>query len=102
MMDDCTCCLCGLPYDRIGNNPAPLAQSGRCCDACNEVVTEARISMPTIVAEIERVEAAMLSTNGMMRQCAVAAICASRGPVLWVQRQHERAQLVAMIERDDV
>ena len=33
------CCLCGLPYERIGNNPAPLAQKGRCCDACNEIVT---------------------------------------------------------------
>ena len=94
------CCLCGLPYERVGNNPAPLAQSGRCCDACGEVVIEARISMPTIVAEIERVEAAMLSTNGMLRQTAMAAICASRGPVLWAQRQRERAQLMEMIERE--
>lgn len=28
-----------------------------------------------------------------LQQAALAAICASRGPVLWAERQHERAAL---------
>jgi hypothetical protein len=90
---DPACCLCGLPYERIGNNPAPLHMEGRCCDACNEIVTEARIDPKRIAAELERVEAAL----GHMRATpttkrgwlAVAAICASRGPVLWAKHKAE-------------
>ena len=98
MTDERTCCLCGLPYERTGNSPSPLAKRGRCCDACDQVVTEARIAWPKMVEEIERVEDALLRTGSLLRQAAVAAICASRGPVLLAQRQRERAQLMEMIE----
>ena len=93
-MDDRACCLCGLPYERIGNNPAPLSLRGRCCDACNQVVTEARIDPAGLAFELERVEDAMLRVGpDQLHQAALAAICASRGPVLWADRQHERAAL---------
>ena len=90
---DPNCCLCGLPYERIGNNPAPLAQSGRCCDACNEVVTEARINPAAILAEIERVTSAMARVviDGGPHQMARTAICASRGPGLLVEKQRQLA-----------
>ena len=29
------CCLCGMEYRGKGNNPWPLAESGRCCDLCD-------------------------------------------------------------------
>ena len=29
------CCLCGKKVKEWGNNPAPLAENGRCCDKCN-------------------------------------------------------------------
>ena len=38
-----TCCFCGSEIKGFGNNPAPLRQSGRCCDSCNlQYVTLAR------------------------------------------------------------
>ena len=38
-----TCCLCGEEFDGYGNNPAPLKESGECCDRCNaEKVIPAR------------------------------------------------------------
>ena len=38
-----TCCLCGGEFDGYGNNPAPLKESGECCDRCNaEKVLPAR------------------------------------------------------------
>ena len=87
------CCLCGLPYERIGNNPAPLAEKGRCCDACNEIVTQARINPARIRDEIERITSAMLRIGpDQLHQAALAAICASRGPDLWAA--HKR-----MLER---
>lgn len=30
-----TCCLCGGEFDGYGNDPAPLKESGECCDRCN-------------------------------------------------------------------
>lgn len=30
-----TCVLCGKHIDGYGNNPAPLADEGKCCDSCN-------------------------------------------------------------------
>ena len=39
-----TCCLCGKEFDGYGNNPAPLKESGECCDQCNaEKVIPARL-----------------------------------------------------------
>lgn len=29
------CILCTEKYEGYGNNPAPLAKAGRCCDTCN-------------------------------------------------------------------
>jgi len=29
------CCLCGKKFEGWGNNPAPLAKKGECCDDCN-------------------------------------------------------------------
>lgn len=30
-----TCVICGEPYEGHGNNPAPVAEKGKCCNACN-------------------------------------------------------------------
>ena len=91
---DPACCVCGLPYERIGNNPAPLAQSGRCCDACNEIVIQARIDPAKLGEEVARVEAAMLrKVKGGPRAAALAAICASRGPDLWAAHTAELEKL---------
>lgn len=30
-----TCCICGEDFEGYGNNPAPVKESGKCCDACN-------------------------------------------------------------------
>lgn len=42
------CCFCGKPLvgdDRFGNNPEPLMDHGRCCNACNaDLVIPARIA----------------------------------------------------------
>jgi hypothetical protein len=77
---DPNCCLCGLPYGRIGNNPAPLAEKGRCCDACDQIVIGARIDPARMKEEIMRVEHAIMRKLGDPRAMAIAAICASRGP----------------------
>jgi hypothetical protein len=93
---DPTCCLCGLPYERIGNNPAPLYMGeGRCCDACNEVVIEARLDPGAILREIERVANAMarVAIDGGPHQMARTAICASRGPGLWAAHKAVLMQL---------
>ena len=29
------CCICGEPIEGYGNNPYPVKEEGRCCDACN-------------------------------------------------------------------
>ncbi len=29
------CCICGEEFEGYGNNPDPVKQSGKCCDACN-------------------------------------------------------------------
>ena len=39
-----TCCLCGEEFEGYGNNPAPVKESGECCDRCNaEKVIPARL-----------------------------------------------------------
>ena len=39
------CCLCGSVVEGHGNNPAPLASEGVCCDKCNaEKVLPARMA----------------------------------------------------------
>jgi hypothetical protein len=37
------CSICGEPFEGHGNNSLPLAE-GRCCDNCNVLVTEHRLS----------------------------------------------------------
>lgn len=39
------CVLCGAEIKGAGNNPAPLAESGVCCDECNAKVAEARMKL---------------------------------------------------------
>ena len=92
---DPNCCLCGLPYERIGNNPKPLSETGRCCDACDQVVIGARIDPAGALAEIERVEAALLRKidAAPLRQIAIAAMCAAHGPDLLAMRKEELAKL---------
>jgi hypothetical protein len=90
------CCLCGGVCERIGNNPYPLSQSGRCCDACNEVVIEARINPKAIEDERIRVSQAIWR---MPRAPALAAICAARGPDLLAKKKHEQEQFAALKER---
>lgn len=43
MMTDCV--LCGEVCSGYGNNPHPLADGGKCCDACNMDVVSARLGM---------------------------------------------------------
>lgn len=94
MSDDRVCCLCGLPYERLGNSPAPLMRHGRCCDACDEIVIQARISPARIMDEIERVSAAILRMpHDDLHAITIAAICALRGPVLWAEKERQLAQL---------
>ena len=30
------CCICKKEFERFGNNPHPVKESGRCCDECNK------------------------------------------------------------------
>ena len=51
------CCLCGAKLEGRGNNPAPLAAEGVCCDECNAAkVLPAR--MAAAKAEERRAKAA--------------------------------------------
>ena len=38
-----TCVLCNSAISGFGNNPEPLANKGRCCDGCNQLVIVARL-----------------------------------------------------------
>jgi len=39
------CCICGQQFHEFGNNPYPVKEEGRCCDACNHlVVVPARLA----------------------------------------------------------
>ena len=38
-----TCCICGKEFMGWGNNPDAIKKSGRCCDACNKKVINARL-----------------------------------------------------------
>jgi hypothetical protein len=93
------CCLCGGEYDRWGNNPYPLAdlrlKGERCCDACNEIVIEARLDPKGFEKEFERVELAMVRVP---KRRAMAAICASRGPVLLIAKRQAFGRLMAVNE----
>lgn len=41
-----TCCICGEEFEGYGNNPSPVTDEGRCCDACNlKFVIPARIEL---------------------------------------------------------
>jgi hypothetical protein len=96
---DLDCCLCGLPYERIGNNPAPLSMKprDRCCDACNEVAICARIDMDGFVELYERIEQAMLRRPN---RAAMAAVCAAIGPPLLAERKAATAKLMEMVEAE--
>lgn len=40
------CCLCGGELKKGGHDPYPIAEEGRCCDACNwAVVLPKRIEL---------------------------------------------------------
>jgi rRNA maturation endonuclease Nob1 len=40
------CILCGKAFTEYGNNPWPVAHSGRCCDVCDaNVVIPARMRL---------------------------------------------------------
>lgn len=39
---DRICIICGKQIVGYGNDPWPLADSGRCCDTCNSKVITAR------------------------------------------------------------
>lgn len=32
------CCICGQTFYGYGNNPAPVKNTGRCCNDCDETV----------------------------------------------------------------
>ena len=47
------CCLCGEEFEGYGNDPAPLKDSGECCDRCNaEKVIPARLEAVLAPGEI--------------------------------------------------
>lgn len=51
-MSNNACCFCGDDVGRYGHNPAPVSDTGRCCDVCNQmVVIPARMSMLGLRAE---------------------------------------------------
>ena len=53
-MSDNACCFCGDDVGRYGHNPAPVSDTGRCCDVCNQmVVIPARMSMLGLRAETQ-------------------------------------------------
>lgn len=37
------CCFCGCEIQGFGHNPAPVRNSGTCCDACNDYVISVRL-----------------------------------------------------------
>jgi hypothetical protein len=40
------CCICGTEISGRGNNPQPVKDYGRCCDACNvSVVLATRLKV---------------------------------------------------------
>ena len=43
MDKDNDCVFCGDDVGEYGNNPAPLADEGKCCDTCNGKVVAYRI-----------------------------------------------------------
>lgn len=49
MKEGFKCVLCGKralgwgPHKQYGNNPAPLAKKGECCNECNKEVILARL-----------------------------------------------------------
>jgi len=45
------CCICGEPIEGYGNNPAPVKDEGRCCDACN-----IKFVIPARLAELNKEE----------------------------------------------
>ena len=47
------CCLCGGEFEGYGNDPAPLKESGECCDRCNaEKVIPTRLDAVLASGEI--------------------------------------------------
>ncbi|HEY1878294.1 MAG TPA: hypothetical protein VGG68_00025 [Caulobacteraceae bacterium] len=100
-MSKTVCCLCGLSFQQIGHNPYPLADSGRCCDACHELVVEAQIQPATVMEEVTRVEKALarMATRDQ-RSKALAAVCVVHGPELLAERQWQVERLRVMSERE--
>lgn len=39
------CCICEKPIKGNGNDPYPLREEGRCCDACNVLVVQKRFEL---------------------------------------------------------
>jgi len=97
---DPLCCLCGLPYERLGNNAQPLG-NGRCCDACDEIVIQARIMPTSVATTVERVESALrrMAKRGP-RRAAIAAICAASGPLLLAEKREAMLGLAAGLKKE--
>lgn len=41
------CVICGKKFTGYGNNPSPLKEKGVCCNSCNLLVIQERISQYT-------------------------------------------------------
>lgn len=39
------CVLCKKKFIGFGNNPTPLAKTGKCCDKCSNLVISARLKI---------------------------------------------------------
>ena len=48
------CSICQVPYSGYGHNAQPI-NNGRCCDACNTVVINARILRILFKREVREV-----------------------------------------------
>ena len=44
MSSSSLCVICEKPFTGYGNNPSPLKEKGRCCNACNILVVISRIN----------------------------------------------------------
>jgi DNA-directed RNA polymerase subunit RPC12/RpoP len=50
-----TCVFCGGRFEGWGNNPAPIASRGRCCDECNwKIVIPVRLLLSQLYEHREK------------------------------------------------
>lgn len=83
------CVLCKATIEGYGNNPAPLASTGNCCDTCNATkVLPARLQQPAMTYD-QRYAALELGDK-------LAAFAEQyKLPDTWIKGMYSRAKLAA-------